>query len=64
MQERDGQYVCDSCDRLIPPTEPGGPFVPFMILGKAIGGERWVACSEGCRDDLVAKYYRVLHGEE
>jgi hypothetical protein len=35
-----------------------------MILGGAIGNERWVACTESCKNELVLRYYRVLRGEE
>jgi hypothetical protein len=64
MQNSNGEWVCDHCGKVILPAEPGGPFVPYMILGDATGGERWVACTEACKDELVMKYYRILRGEE
>jgi len=35
-----------------------------MILGKAIGDDWWIACSEGCKDSLVMKYMRIVRGKE
>jgi hypothetical protein len=57
--------VCDACENVITPQQTDGPIATYFVIGPAIGdGQRWVACSEACKDRLVERYFRVLRGEE
>jgi len=64
MEKPDGTFSCDACGRDIRPAGPNEPIVPYMILGGALGDERWVACSDQCKNELVIRYHAIMNEGE